>query len=146
MIRSVPVCVLLVTLLSPSCIRAADPSGYIHAMVGSVTIIRGAARLPASVGAPLFRGDTVVTGRPGGAGIVLTDDGSVSLGPGSEFSLKGYDFSPREGRLGLVARLVKGTFSYLSGLIARLAPDAVRIETPDATIAVRGTRLLVSVE
>ena len=34
----------------------------------------------------------------------------------------------------------------MSGVIARLAPEKVRIETPDAVIAVYGTRFLVKVE
>jgi len=43
-------------------------------------------------------------------------------------------------------KMAKGTFSYLSGLIAKLAPDSVKLLIPDATIAVRGTKLLVDVQ
>ncbi|MDP2105247.1 MAG: hypothetical protein Q8J76_04560, partial [Desulfobulbaceae bacterium] len=55
------------------------------------------------------------------------------------------DFFPKEGRFSLVLRMLKGTFSYISGIMAKLAPEAVRLEIPDGTIAVRGTKLLVDV-
>jgi len=45
----------------------------------------------------------------------------------------------------MAARMMKGSFAYLSGLIGKLAPDTVQLAIPDATIAVRGTKLLVEV-
>ena len=42
--------------------------------------------------------------------------------------------------------MFQGTFSYLSGQISKLVPGAVRLETPDATIGMRGTHVLVKVE
>jgi hypothetical protein len=42
--------------------------------------------------------------------------------------------------------MVKGTFAYISGLIAKLAPDAAQLLIPDATIGIRGTKILVHVE
>ena len=41
---------------------------------------------------------------------------------------------------------MKGTFSFLSGQIAKLSPDNVKLMTPDATLGIRGTKLLVKVE
>jgi hypothetical protein len=35
---------------------------------------------------------------------------------------------------------------YVSGKIAKLAPDAVRLETPAAIVGVRGTTVAVRVE
>jgi hypothetical protein len=35
---------------------------------------------------------------------------------------------------------------YVSGRIAKLAPDAVRLETPAAIVGVRGTTLALRVE
>ena len=76
----------------------------------------------------------------------MADDASLSLGPDSEITLKDYLFNPKEGKFAFVTRIAKGTFSYLSGIIGKLSPDSIRLEIPDATIAVRGTRLLVKVE
>jgi hypothetical protein len=123
----------------------ADAIGRIQTLQGTAVIQRGNVTLPAAVGAPLYRGDLIRTAKPGAAGVVLTDDSTVTLGPNSELSLKEYAFDPKEEKFSLVVRMVKGTFVYLSGLIGKLAPNAVHLVIPDATIAVRGTKLLVDV-
>jgi hypothetical protein len=38
-------------------------------------------------------------------------------------------------------RVVRGLAAYVSGRIAKLAPDAVRLETPASIVGVRGTSL-----
>lgn len=38
-------------------------------------------------------------------------------------------------------RLLKGTFAFVTGQIARLAPDKVQLSTPDATLGLRGNFL-----
>ena len=120
--------------------------GHIQYMNGVASIQRGGTTLVATAGAALYRGDLVRTGKPGAVGIVLTDDTTVSLGSGSELSLIDYAFEPKEGKFALVMRMIKGTFSYITGQIVKLAPDTAQVHTPDATIAVRGTKLLIQVE
>jgi hypothetical protein len=44
-----------------------------------------------------------------------------------------------------VLKVVRGVVAYVSGRIAKLSPDAVRLETPSAIIGVRGTRLVIEV-
>jgi hypothetical protein len=90
-------------------------------------------------------GDTLVTGRDGSLGVILRDDSSLSIGPGSRLVLRRFRFSPSEGKFELVARISRGTMAYLSGLIGRLSPEKVRIETPSATIGIRGTRFALKV-
>ncbi len=52
---------------------------------------------------------------------------------------------PAEGKLGLTARILRGTMAYVSGLIGRLAPESATFVTPVATIGVRGTHFAVKV-
>ncbi len=110
------------------------------------SILRDKTELPAKVGTAVYRGDLVRTSKDGAVGIVLVDDTTISLGPNSELSIKDYVFNPKEGKFAFLARMAKGTFAYFSGLIGKLAPDSIRLEVPDATIAVRGTKLLVAVQ
>ena len=51
----------------------------------------------------------------------------------------------REGAVGLAMRFLRGIAVYVSGQIAKLAPDSIRLETPSAIVGVRGTSLAVSV-
>ena len=120
--------------------------GHIQKIEGSASIQRGAAALPGAAGTALYRGDLIRTGKPGAVGIVLTDDTTVSLGSGSELSLNDYAFDPKEGKFALAMRMIKGTFSYITGQIVKLAPDTAQVHTPDATIAVRGTKLLIQIQ
>jgi hypothetical protein len=79
-------------------------------------------------------------------GITLKDDTRLSLGPSSEVRLDRFLFVPAEGRLGLVLNVVRGVMAYVSGRIAKLAPDSIRLGTPAAVVGVRGTTLALRVE
>jgi hypothetical protein len=42
--------------------------------------------------------------------------------------------------------MARGALSYISGRIAALMPEAVKLETPSSVIGVRGTHALVKVD
>jgi hypothetical protein len=126
--------------------QPAEMIGRIQNLQGVASIQRGGTTLPGAAGAALYRGDTIRTGKPGAVGIVLTDDTTVSLGSGSELALNEYAFDPKEGNFALALRMIKGTFSYITGQIVKLAPDTAKVSTPDATIAVRGTKVLIEIK
>jgi hypothetical protein len=117
--------------------------GTVRNSQGEAAITREGRVLPASEGTKLFAGDTLSTGSDGSLGIILRDDSTLSLGPGSSFIIQKFLFSPAEGKLGLLGRLTRGTMAYLSGLIGKLSPESVRLETPTASIGIRGTRFAV---
>lgn len=125
---------------------ASETIGHLQNLSGSATVDRAGAALPAAAGMPLLQGDRVRTGRPAAAGVVLTDDTTISLGSSSELVLNDYAFAPQEGKFALALKLLKGTFSYVTGQIVKLSPEAARVQTPTATIAVRGTKLLIEVQ
>jgi hypothetical protein len=60
--------------------------------------------------------------------------------------LNQFAYAPSEGKLALGLRLVRGVLAYASGKMAKLAPDAVRLETPAAIVGVRGTTLVIQAE
>jgi len=93
----------------------------------------------------VYVADTLRTGADGHLGVTLNDDTRVSLGPASEVRLDRFAFAPAEGQLGFVMRVVRGVAAYVSGRIAKLAPDAVRLETPAAIVGVRGTTVALRV-
>jgi hypothetical protein len=137
---------LLAFATSPAFAAPAEVIGHVQTLKGTASFLRGTVTQHAAIGVAVYRGDVVRTAKDGSLGIVLTDDTTLSLGPNSELAIKEYAFDPKEGKFALLARMAKGTFVYLSGLIAKLAPNSVHLEIPDATISVRGTRLLVEVQ
>lgn len=137
---------LLLLIVQPVFAFDADSIGYIQTLKGSGSIVRGNLTIPAAIKGTLNRKDLVRTSRDGSMGIVLLDDTTLALGPNSELVVKDYAFDPKEGTFSFLVKMAKGTFSYLSGLIGKLSPNSVLLEIPDATIAVRGTKLLVDVK
>lgn len=121
-------------------------AGFIKTVEGSGQIVRAEAVIPARIGDVLHVSDTVMTEEKSSIGIMLEDDTILSLGPNSRLELGDFAFAPQEENFAVAIRLLKGSFAYMSGVIARLAPDKIRIETPDAVIAVHGTSFLVKVE
>jgi hypothetical protein len=121
------------------------PIGRIKIVSGSVFVLRGGAPSAAQAGQPIFEADTLRTGADGRVGLTLKDDTRVSLGPGSEVRVERFVYAPADGRLGLVLNVVRGVMAYVSGRIAKLAPDSIRLETPAAVMGVRGTTLALRV-
>ena len=139
--------VAILSLLVAVPAQAAEPAsaGQIKVVSGSAFIVRGDTVLPAAVGQRVFESDKVRTGSDGRLGITLKDDTRFSLGPNSEVHLERFAYAPAEGHLALALNVVRGIAAYVSGRIAKLSPDAVRLETPGAIVGVRGTTLALSV-
>jgi hypothetical protein len=130
---------------APVCAQEPAAAGRIKVASGSVFIVRAGAAIPAQAGAVVFEADTLRTGADGRVGITLKDDTRISLGPASEIRLDRFTYAPAEGRLGFVLKVVKGVAAYVSGRIAKLAPDSIRLETPAAIVGVRGTTVVIRV-
>lgn len=125
---------------------AAAPIGFIKTLSGEVHVDadadgRGTQR--AHIGMAVHLGQTLRTAADASVGLILRDDTTLTLGPGSRLVIDRFLFAPADESLGLGARLYSGTMQFISGAIARLKPESVEIVTPRATIGVRGTRFLV---
>jgi hypothetical protein len=126
-------------------VSAEETIGVVRNAEGVVTVTRGEEVLPVTPGTKLLAGDILATGPDGTLGIIFRDNSTLSLGPESRLVIDEFLFSPAEGKLGLLARISRGTMAYLSGLIGKLAPGSVRFETPTASIGIRGTYFAVRV-
>ena len=123
-----------------------DHVGIVKSLAGDVMILRNDAPIKAEGNMKLFKGDQIRTGANGKVGMIFEDDTIISIGPNSRIVIEDFLFQPNEKRLSFFARIIQGTASYLSGQIAKLAPNLVRIETPQATVGVRGTHVLIKVD
>jgi hypothetical protein len=125
--------------------QPSSPAGRIKVVSGSAFIIRQGQSMPAQIGQLVFEGDGLRTAADGRIGVTMNDDTRVSVGPGSEIRIDQFLYAPAEGRLGFALAIVRGFVAYVSGRIAKLSPDSIRLETPSATVGVRGTRLAIRV-
>ncbi len=120
--------------------------GSIKSSKGQAWIVRGQERIEVASGTRLLLDDVLKTGSRGALGLILRDDTIISMGPNSEMALAEYVFQPDEHSFRMLVKFFKGTFSYLSGMITKLAPESVIIETPVGMVAVRGTHCLINVQ
>jgi len=139
--------IICVLLASATISGAQDerPIGVVKTVSGDAFILREGRRLTAQPGSGLAVGDVLSTGATGTLGVILRDDTVLSLGPSSETRIDQFAFEPAEKKLGMLLRVTRGLIAYISGRIAKLAPGAARIETPVATLGIRGTRLVARI-
>lgn len=126
--------------------QEATPAGRIKTVSGTAFIVRNNAAIPAQAGQVVYEADALRTGADGKIGVTLKDDTRLALGPASEVRLERFAYSPGTESLGMVLKFVRGVTAYVSGRLAKLAPDSVRLETPSAIVGVRGTTLAIRVE
>jgi hypothetical protein len=136
---------LFLALMAAGPVSAADV-GSVKNLAGQAWIVRGEDKIPAKAGASLMVNDIMQTGADGSMGIILRDDTIISMGPNSRMVLAEFVFQPEEKRMRMLTRFLKGTFTYVSGIIVKLDPESVKVETPVGMVAIRGTHFLLKVE
>jgi len=117
----------------------------VKAVKGQASIVTAGHPTPAAIGMPIHQNDDLVTADSGALGVTFIDNTTLSLGPNSKLILTAYAFQPRMHKFAFVATLSKGSMMWASGLMTKLAPEAVALYTPFGTIGVHGTRFLVDV-
>ncbi len=131
---------LFFVVLLATVVNASDESaGSLRKKKGDVLIERNGNIVKAEDGTSVYPNDTVRTGADGSVGIIFKDNSRIGLGPNSRLDLKKFVFKPAQGQFSMVNKLTKGTASFVSGKMTKLSPESVILETPTATIGVRGT-------
>ena len=140
------VALALACTAGPAAAQETGAIGYVMKVSGEATVISDGKAVPAAVGTPVMQGSTLRTGPGGALGVTLKDNTVMSFGPNSELRVDEFLFAPARNELKLTANITRGTMNFISGVIAKLKPEAVQVQTPTGTIGVRGTHFLVKVD
>lgn len=119
---------------------AGQSIGRADTLSGSVQVIHAdGTKGVLNKGDAVFQGDILQTPKGASVGLVFMDGTTLALGGNGRLVLDQmvYDPSTHTGKSAF--SLVQGTFSFVSGEIAKSAPDAASLKTPVATIGIRGT-------
>jgi hypothetical protein len=143
MVQRLSVVAFVLLVGSTSASAQSATAGRIKSATGAVHVLHAGSDVPAQAGHAVYQGDLIRTGRDGRIGLTLNDDTRLSLGPDSELRLDRFSYAPADGQFALAIKLIRGVAAYVSGRIAKLAPDSIRIETPTAILGVRGTTLAI---
>tara|TARA_B110000503_G_C7098795_1_gene392857 strand:- start:321 stop:1343 length:1023 start_codon:yes stop_codon:yes gene_type:complete len=125
----------------------------IYASIGSITefkgnasIIRESDKIDAKKDSSINSMDTIETGK-GIVGISFDDDTQVKITENSKLLIDDFVYDPNNKSIGkLTLKCLIGTVRYASGNIAHNNHKNVSINTPTATIAVRGTAFTMTVD
>jgi len=138
-------CVIICVIFPSLVIAGGEPIGSIKTVEGQAYVVREGDAIPATVGARIFKNDTLKTSEGGALGAVFRDNTTISLGPRTEVVLDEFIFAPDQAKFSMITRMIKGSAAYLSGLISKLSPGSARVETPVGVVGFRGTKCLISI-
>ena len=134
-----------ILLAAFAALASAADVGQIKTSKGEVLVDRAGATIPGAVGTRLEAADVVRTGADGAAGITMSDNSLLAIGPNSVLSLDIYRFDATTYQGEFDAKLSKGTLGVVSGKIAKQSPDAMKVRTPASVLGARGTEFVVKV-
>lgn len=136
--------ILFLSLFLSTVVQAADPVGTLKYAHGNVTIESSSGETrKAVIDDDLMQNELVVTGAASIAVIQLNDDSRMTLRPYSAFRVSQLDMGDEgndsSSSLSAVLNLLRGGLRLVTGLIGKKNPAGYRLNTPVATIGIRGT-------
>jgi len=97
----------------------------------------------------IYLSDILTTDDKSQAQIAFTDNTLMTFRPGTRFVIDQYVYKPqtKKGSVGkFIMNLIQGGFRTITGLIAKSNPSDYQVNTPVATIGVRGTDYTVAID
>lgn len=134
---------LLLLSLSINCFAAI---GKVTEEKGNAEIVRQKTKMGAKINSGVESNDTIQTVN-GVVGITFEDDTKVRVTEHSKLVIDDFVYDPKSKGAGKLAmKVALGTVRYASGAVAKDNAKNVAINTPTATIAVRGTAFTMTVD
>lgn len=117
-----------------------DAIGIVIASTGTVTVQHADGSTEVlSAGDRVYQDDVLTTDDGSSVGIRFADASRFSLGEEGKMQLDDFIYDPLAGTGNSVIDVLQGSFAFVSGMIAKTGDDAMSVNTPVATIGVRGT-------
>ncbi len=121
---------------------APEVIGRVDTITGEVSATRAdGTTVTLSVGADVYMGDVVATADGAAVSLVFLDESSFSLGEDGRMVLDELIYDPVTNEGSSAFSILQGVFVFVSGEIAATNPDGMLIQTPVASIGIRGTKV-----
>jgi Ca2+-binding RTX toxin-like protein len=118
-----------------------EAAGRIETISGTITVRRISGESETlSEGDAVYMGDTIDVGDGGNVGVIFADDTTLALGSGAQLVIDEMVYDPESESGSLALSVADGVFSFVSGQISKTADEAMTLNTPVATIGIRGTK------
>jgi hypothetical protein len=119
---------------------AKEMAGKVVAVQGTATTsIKGRKDRQLKRGSVIFTDEYIHVEDSSKLQIRFTDGGLLNLIPNTKYQVKAYSYTDNRASNQYIGQIYQGGFRHLTGKIAKTNPERVQVQTPTATIGVRGT-------
>lgn len=122
---------------------AAQVIGHVLKMSGSASAIRNGVSVELHIGDAVQKGDVVQTGSDSSIGMTFVDGSAFGMTSNARMVLNEMIYDPNGSSNSSLISLVQGTITFVAGQTAK--NGNMRVETPVATMGIRGTAVLVEI-
>ena len=143
LLRSFTAVAFVLGVSQPEIVFALEASGKAAAVVPATAASGTGGSRTLIVDGPVFMGDVVKTDAGGSAQIKFVDNTKLVVGPNSQVTIDSFVFQNASTAKSFSLNAVQGSFRFITGVSAK---NAYTINTPTATIGVRGTEFDFAVD
>jgi len=95
-----------------------------------------------NTGDKIYQNDMITTETKSSIKLQLKDDSRFELGPDAKLLAGKFIYKQNLEEDSVTVEILKGTFRFVTGLIAKKKPEAMSVDTVVATIGIRGTNVI----
>lgn len=118
--------------------------GHVTKLVGTATALRNGVSIILNQGDNVNKGDVVQSGSDSTLGITFIDGTVFGLASNAKMVLNEMVYDPNGSSNSSLLSLVQGTISFVAGATAKHGD--MKVDTPVATMGIRGTAVLVEID
>src|SRR6195952_4734870 len=118
--------------------------GHVTKLTGTATVIRNGVSIILNQGDNVNKGDVVASGSDSSLGITFIDGTVFGLASNAKMVLNEMIYDPNGSDNKSLLSLVAGTISFVAGATAKKGD--MKVDTPVATMGIRGTAVLVEID
>ncbi len=122
---------------------AGEVIGHVLKLSGSASAIRNGVSIELHIGDVVQKGDVVQTASDSSIGMTFVDGSAFGMNSNARMVLNEMIYDPNGSSNSSLISLVQGTITFVAGQTAK--NGNMRVETPVATMGIRGTAVLVEI-
>ncbi len=120
-----------------------EPAGNVATLQGTATVTRNGMTGPLKLQDDIFKGDVLQTGKNSTLGVTFTDDTTLNLSASSRVVVDNFIYQDGGKDNAALINVTRGTMAFVAAAVAKTGD--MKIETPTATLGIRGTTGVVEV-
>jgi hypothetical protein len=121
-------------------------AGIVKVVSGDVRVRDAQGERALKSGDAVFESARLMSGKDGTASMILRDGTTLVLGSNSQFEVQKFTFDTTTQNGSILVNLLQGSMRMLTGLIAKINPEAIQVKTKTLSVGIRGTDFIVDTE